>query len=48
VVPLRTKLFHVARALAVGTLDAPTRMLRGARTEIPSVALRFTDGVVAD
>lgn len=48
VVPLRTKLLHVARALGRGALEAPTRLLRSTRTEVPSVALRFTDGVIGD
>jgi phytoene synthase len=48
VVPLRTKLLHVARALALGTLEAPTRLVRSTRPEVPSVALPFTDAVVGD
>ena len=48
VVPLRTKLLHVARALAVGALEAPARLVRSGRSEVPSVALRFTDGVIGD
>jgi phytoene synthase len=48
VVPLRTKLLHVAQALALGVLEAPTRLVRTTRTEVPSVALRFTDGVIGE
>lgn len=48
VVPLGTKLLHVGRALALGALEAPARLVRSTRTEVPSVALRFTDGVVGD
>jgi phytoene synthase len=48
VVPLRRKLRHVAQAFALGALEAPTRLVRTTRTEVPSVALRFTDSVIGN
>ncbi len=45
--PLRAKLLQVARAFALGALEAPTRLVRSTRTEVPSVALRFTDAQVS-
>jgi CheY-like chemotaxis protein len=44
----REDVLAAARALALGTLEAPTRLVRSTRPEVPSVALRFTDGVVGE
>jgi phytoene synthase len=48
VVPLRTKLLYVGRALGLGVLEAPVRLIRTRRTEVPSRQLRYSDGVVGE
>jgi len=48
VVPVRTKLLHVTRAMTRGLLEAPSRILSTTRTRVPSGLLRFSDGVVGE
>jgi len=48
IVPHRAKLLHVARALGAGLLETPGRLARTPRTAVPSVLLRFSDGIVGE